>query len=1380
MKRSMKKVLSFVMALTMVFGMVVPALAAEAHVHEYTTTIVEPTCTAEGYTLKKCACGDEYRTDITEKLDHEMTVVAPAKDATCTSDALLEGKKCAHCDYTEQEAVAGTMLEHDLVIKVDQSNCESAGKVYEACKNCDFTHTLKVLPHSTDGDGEHEMIYTITKAPTCSTAGTATYTCTDCDLSYNVYVAPSAELHDWEDVFVAPDCETDGKDGQVCKNCNKFVGTMTKAYGHKAGATYLFEVEPTCYEDGYYWYACIRCTVDHETDCTDDTHAKCDKLFKVPSNKKAQHNWGSTTVVEGTHSCTGAEMEYKVCEDCGYKQLVDSDLAAGHTWAKSEAENIPAQGSTPAKIYFEVIAPTCQEFGYTIYTCKVCGVQKKDDYVAKKAHSYTVYDCEDASCTEDACNDCTHAGRVVKCDMCDAVSTEDVCYTEHAWTVASTVPSTCTAYAYNNLKCTHTNCTATDVAEPTAEQIAAGYYTGTDANRHTAYEEVGRTEPTCTEDGEAYGYCKNCDHIDRITITLKAPGHQWTPHAAVASTCETQGNIAYKTCGRGTCGAIADMNGKLLENLDATKLPIDKTNHSAACLANKDATGADAWVVVGERPATCVVKGAKIYKTTCGVYYFDEAGYTTDASKHDNIVYDGADDTNPTTTSALKNVANLMPTCTVAGTHGYTICENCGKITAIDLLALADCSETCKADVGTPGSANYKPGTHTVLTTKFNNGTITVADLAIAAYGHAERTNARVEEQCNDEGTHKFVDCSRCDAILSVDTENCDSKSCSNAIHNEIQAKLTAGTIVAADLAIRAHAELYRVSFADDDADCVNAGIIGGTYCEKCQKDAWIEEALGHDIAVTGVVVECDKPGYVVYKCQREGCTDNAWHDLDRDGKVDVYPFAPQNYVAPNFATALPGAVLEYKFVPVTEAKSEYNWFITKYEAPTEHNWVAQTDVEATCGARGYKWEQCSICLAEKIIEYIPQKDHATAAGTVIDLSCKSDLNNYIGLECVNGCGITVDANTVRIHNLIHVIKEVNCTEQGYDFYTCEDCDKMFEDETAATELTEIPYAGIPAHGYKETVSYTPATSLADGAWVYICDACGETITETLYYQHKVIFDIEVTPYFGETASEDYTFVNNGFILVTIYATADNFKFTTLDYRFNYDSDVYKVVSSDFSYDFGANGGNYTQDNGDNVAFITVNNGDDKLVLDGKKVVLGTVLLKNAIGNFDIDEYDIWSTVDDIVFDEDAHADKIVNNIESVEFALIGDANGDYNYTLTDARAIQLLYLNGEYDCLADVNLDGAVDLADYVAIRKFVASNQTVADYYEMVGYDTSALDTFEHGDYSEDGFITNADAAIFDEAYAEWLDAPAYIAFMIPCTFDVLLEIIKAELLA
>ena len=57
--------------------------APTTHTHRYTASTVEPTCTAQGYTLHSCACGDSYKDSYTAALGHDYrdTVVAPTASA---------------------------------------------------------------------------------------------------------------------------------------------------------------------------------------------------------------------------------------------------------------------------------------------------------------------------------------------------------------------------------------------------------------------------------------------------------------------------------------------------------------------------------------------------------------------------------------------------------------------------------------------------------------------------------------------------------------------------------------------------------------------------------------------------------------------------------------------------------------------------------------------------------------------------------------------------------------------------------------------------------------------------------------------------------------------------------------------------------------------------------------------------------------------------------------------------------------------------------------------------------------------------------------------------------------------------------------------------
>lgn len=95
------------------------------HKHEYQISTVAATCTAKGYTLHKCACGDSYQTDETAALGHDYQT--GVVDATTDSQGYTL-HTCSRCsdsykdNYTEKKAVDHWTLEggisaYDPIVK---------------------------------------------------------------------------------------------------------------------------------------------------------------------------------------------------------------------------------------------------------------------------------------------------------------------------------------------------------------------------------------------------------------------------------------------------------------------------------------------------------------------------------------------------------------------------------------------------------------------------------------------------------------------------------------------------------------------------------------------------------------------------------------------------------------------------------------------------------------------------------------------------------------------------------------------------------------------------------------------------------------------------------------------------------------------------------------------------------------------------------------------------------------------------------------------------------------------------------------------------------------------------------------------------------------
>ena len=82
--------------------------------HSYIKTVVEPTCTEQGYTIYKCeTCGDTKKADYVNAKGH-TEVIDEAVEPTCTQSGLTEGKHCSVCNavLVKQEKIDA--LDHDF------------------------------------------------------------------------------------------------------------------------------------------------------------------------------------------------------------------------------------------------------------------------------------------------------------------------------------------------------------------------------------------------------------------------------------------------------------------------------------------------------------------------------------------------------------------------------------------------------------------------------------------------------------------------------------------------------------------------------------------------------------------------------------------------------------------------------------------------------------------------------------------------------------------------------------------------------------------------------------------------------------------------------------------------------------------------------------------------------------------------------------------------------------------------------------------------------------------------------------------------------------------------------------------------------------------
>ena len=118
--------------------------------HEYTETVISPTCTEAGYTTHTCSrCSDTYIDSETPATGHTWTDTT-REEPTCTE----LGKQHQACACGETQSIDIPALGHDLsVSKVIPPTCSQEGYTLHKCVRCDES---EIVAGSFVGKVDHE------------------------------------------------------------------------------------------------------------------------------------------------------------------------------------------------------------------------------------------------------------------------------------------------------------------------------------------------------------------------------------------------------------------------------------------------------------------------------------------------------------------------------------------------------------------------------------------------------------------------------------------------------------------------------------------------------------------------------------------------------------------------------------------------------------------------------------------------------------------------------------------------------------------------------------------------------------------------------------------------------------------------------------------------------------------------------------------------------------------------------------------------------------------------------------------------------------------------------------------------------------------------
>ena len=329
--------------------------------------------------------------------------------------------------------------------------------------------TVIVLPEK----HEHDYRYLETVAPSCDNLGYERWQCDGCgNLDKRNYT--KATGHNYKAITIREaTCKQGGLKLYLCGKCGSFYEESTPTGEHKYKTE---KVQPTCRNVGYTNHICEICGNSYITDmmpiishsyeritkeptCTDkgyttSTCTICRQTFVSDYTEPTGHIWNEGHSVT-TSTCTADGVIEYHCTNAGCNEkMIKAESASGHTPGRAATctepqtceacgviLNLPKGHSYSEK----VVAPTCTELGYTIYTCESCGDSYKADYVDKAAHDYT------KTVTAPTCTALGYT--VYECKNCDYKYISD--YTDkinHSY-IADVTEPTCTASGYTVYTC---------------------------------------------------------------------------------------------------------------------------------------------------------------------------------------------------------------------------------------------------------------------------------------------------------------------------------------------------------------------------------------------------------------------------------------------------------------------------------------------------------------------------------------------------------------------------------------------------------------------------------------------------------------------------------------------------------------------------------------------------------------------------------------------------------------------------------------------------------------------------------------------------------------------------------------------------------------
>lgn len=227
------------------------------HIAQFADTVVDPTCTEQGYTHHVCTvkgCTYAPVDDTYVAATDHTWVKTQTNPPTCTEQGTAF-YKCSACGATSTEKIAA--LGHDLsrCDLVPDATCTQPGRAVGTCARCGVKID-EVIPAK-----GHDYSYKSASStePTCTETGHYQGTCPRCGKDYNDTIP--ALGHDWGEWVVTqePTYTTTGYRYHLCARCNTREGEdIPKLHEHAWNAGVVTQ-KPTATEPGVKTFTCTIC-----------------------------------------------------------------------------------------------------------------------------------------------------------------------------------------------------------------------------------------------------------------------------------------------------------------------------------------------------------------------------------------------------------------------------------------------------------------------------------------------------------------------------------------------------------------------------------------------------------------------------------------------------------------------------------------------------------------------------------------------------------------------------------------------------------------------------------------------------------------------------------------------------------------------------------------------------------------------------------------------------------------------------------------------------------------------------------------------------------------------------------------------------------------